>query len=339
MPNIVDSRIRASYRARACAAGAAVGAGLFTIGTGVCMPISLNAAYLSTIPALLLACLTAFLAQRRLKRALPPSRGLRILLTLTLLAFCAFLLVGTVSLALDTLLPQSQLFALMVLTLAAAALCAAFGGADRLFFALRFLLPVLLLLLTCSALAFDSPVGLFPILGTGIKPLLFSAFCALPGAIPALLLFLPPDDLPEDGQPPFAVPSPSFFVLHVLMGGLMGVLLLFALSFSSPYKGIQSHLLWGQRMVILSHVRPREGLFQAMLALLQLLTLELSAAALLTGCKQALSLPDQKALVLCTSALFAALTALTLFGIRIALWTAPFLIVPFCVLLFFSRRL
>lgn len=339
MPNIVDSRIRASYRARACAAGASVGAGIFAIGTGVCMTISLNAAYLSALPALLLAGLTAFLAQRRLHRVQAPSRFLRLLLALTLLAFCGFLLAGAVSLALDTLLPQSQLFTLMTLTLAAAALCAASGGADRLFFSVRFLLPVLLLLLTLSALSFDSPVGLFPILGTGVQPLLFSALCALPGAIPALLLFLPPAELPEEGLPPRALPGAWFFVWRVMLGGLIGVLLLFALSFSSAYKAMQSHLLWGQRMVILSHVRPRQGLFQAFLSLLQLLSLVLSAASLLTGCKQALFLPNQKALLLCTLALFAALTALTLCGIRIALWAAPFLLAPFLVLLLFSRRL
>ncbi len=339
MPDIIDSRIRASYRARACAAGAAVGAGIFAIGTGICMTISLNAAYLSTLPSLLLAGLTAFLAHRRLRRTNPPSCFLRLLLALTLLAFCAFLLAGAVSLALDTLLPQSQLFTLMTLSLAAVSLCAASGGADRLFFAIRFLLPVLLLLLTLSVLCFDSPVGLFPILGTGIQPLMLSALCALPGTIPALLLFLPPVELSPEELPPRALPGAWFFVWRVMLGGLMGVLLLFALSFSSAYKVMQSHLLWGQRMVILSYVRPRQGILQALLSLLQLLSLVLCASSLLTGCKQALSLPDQKALLLCTLVLFAALSALTLYGIRMVLWAAPFLLIPFLILLVFSRRL
>ena len=50
----IEQRTRAAYRARACAAGVACGAQIFAVGTGLTVPLALNAAYGAAVPALLL---------------------------------------------------------------------------------------------------------------------------------------------------------------------------------------------------------------------------------------------------------------------------------------------
>ena len=55
----IEQRTRAAYRARACAAGVACGAQIFAVGTGLTVPLALNAAYGAAVPALLLIVVAA----------------------------------------------------------------------------------------------------------------------------------------------------------------------------------------------------------------------------------------------------------------------------------------
>ena len=85
-----EERIRAAYRARACAAGIACGAQIFSVGAGLLIPVCLNAAYLAALPALIPCAIVAFCAQRHLASGRPAGRqpigkALLVLLSLMLL--------------------------------------------------------------------------------------------------------------------------------------------------------------------------------------------------------------------------------------------------------------
>ena len=65
----IEQRTRAAYRARACAAGVACGAQIFAVGTGLTVPLALNAAYGAAVPALLLGGAIGLAAPKRLSKA------------------------------------------------------------------------------------------------------------------------------------------------------------------------------------------------------------------------------------------------------------------------------
>ena len=85
----IEQRVRAAYRARACAAGVACGAQIFAVGTGLLLPLALNAAYWAAVPALLLGGVIGLAAPRRLSKA--PGSAFCAVLALSLLVCGALL--------------------------------------------------------------------------------------------------------------------------------------------------------------------------------------------------------------------------------------------------------
>ena len=249
----IEQRVRAAYRARACAAGVACGAQIFAVGTGLLLPLALNAAYWAAVPALLLGGVIGFAAPRRLSKA-PGS------------AFCAVLALS---------------------------------------------------LLVCGAL-------------------LLAALLGLSAGSPALMLFLPPQEL----ETPAPVPKAGFFALRVVLGGLFGVLTLAALSLCNPYALLRDQHVWGARMTILSSARPHEGLVQALLTLAQLFALLIGAVSTLCAAAQALGRAFSKiqplSLWLCALGALGLLLAAAFFGMDVLLCASPLLLLPEGILLVWS---
>ncbi|MFR2149649.1 MAG: hypothetical protein ACLS7Z_03300 [Christensenellales bacterium] len=140
----IEQRTRAAYRARACAAGVACGAQIFAVGTGLTVPLALNAAYGAAVPALLLGGAIGLAAPKRLSKA--PGRAFCVVLAVSLLVCSALLLAAGATLAQQTLLPTGRLLTSLMLTLSFALLCALSSGTGvcRVAFALRWLLPAAL---------------------------------------------------------------------------------------------------------------------------------------------------------------------------------------------------
>lgn len=344
-----EERIRAAYRARACAAGIACGAQIFSVGAGLLIPVCLNAAYLAALPALLPCAIIAFCARRRLASGRPAGRQpigkvLLILLSLILLFCCASLLCAAVVFTQQTLLPQAHLTTCLMLTLCAAFLCAlpTGTGVSRLAFALRFPLPCALLLFALLSLSPDSPTGFFPLLGSGGRPLMLGMLCGLSSCAPALILFLPPEELTKSCAPPAAVPNAGFFVGRVLAGGLVGVLMLLALSLCEPYELLSEQSVWGMRMMILSSSRPREGIIQTLLVIAQLFALLIGAVSLLCTAAQSLTTAFPRlrlSLPLCALVLLTSLLLSAEWGTEWGLYASPFLLIPLGIFLLFSGRM
>ena len=290
-------RVLASWRARAACASVAVGAQVFSVGAGVLMPISLNAAWLAALPAVPAAALLALCARRALNAQRtrpetaprPLARALRGLLALTLLACGVAQSAALAALAQQTLLPQARAAFALMCALPAAALCAQGQGlgAGRLAFALRWMLPLALSVLTAATIAWEDSAGLFPLLGTGVGPLMRALLCAPGGAVPALLLLLPPPELTREQLDACPLPGGWFFAWRAALGAAIGAALLFAAALCSSYETLAEQTLWGERMRLLSTSRPREGLPQTALILTQATGLLLGAAAMLGGAVQA----------------------------------------------------
>ena len=289
-------RVLASWRARAAGASVAVGAQVFSVGTGVLMPVSLNAAWLAALPAVPAAALLALCARRALDAQRrrggvlrPLSRALRGLLALTLLSCGIAQSAALAALAQQTLLLQARAAFALLCALPAAALCAQGQGlgAGRLAFALRWMLPLALFGLTAATIAWEDSAGLFPLLGMGAGPLARAMLCAPGGAVPALLLLLPPPELTDAQLDACPLPGGWFFAWRAALGAAVGVALLFAAALYSSYETLAELTLWGERMRLLSTSRPREGLPQTALILTQVTVLLLGAAVMLGGAVQA----------------------------------------------------
>lgn len=125
----IEQRTRAAYRARACAAGVACGAQIFAVGTGLTVPLALNAAYLAAVPALLLGGAIGLAAPKRLSKA--PGRAFCVVMAVSLLVCSALLLAAGATLAQQTLLPNGRLLTCLMLTLSFALLCALSSGHGR----------------------------------------------------------------------------------------------------------------------------------------------------------------------------------------------------------------
>ena len=177
----IEQRVRAAYRARACAAGVACGAQIFAVGTGLLLPLALNAAYWAAVPALLLGGVIGLAAPRRLSKA--PGSAFCAVLALSLLVCGALLLAAGATLAQQTLLPNGHLLTCLMLTLGFCLLAARPGGTGvcRVAFALRLLLPVALVVFAGFSLSSASAAGLFPLLGAGVRPLLLAALASRKG--------------------------------------------------------------------------------------------------------------------------------------------------------------
>ena len=330
----IEQRARAAYRARACAAGIACGAQIFAVGTGLTVPLALNAAYLAAVPALLTGGIIGLAASK--KRSTPPGKAFCAALAVSLLVCSALLLGAGATLAQQTLLPNGRLLTCLMLTLAFALLCALPSGAGvcRVAFALRLLLPAALVIFTGLSLSSSSTAGLFPLLGAGVQPLGWSALVGLSACSPALMLLLPPQELEDT---PVPVPNAGFFALRLLIGGLLGVLMLAALALCNPYEIIRGQHVWGARMTILSSARPREGLMQTLLVLAQLFSMLIGAVSTLCAAAQALETAFPKmrffSLWLCAALLLGAMLAAAFFGMDVLLYASPFLLIPEGVLI------
>lgn len=341
-------RTLASWRARACAAAIAVGAQTFALGAGALMRLSLNAMWLASVAAIPAAMLAAAAARRALRRQLARERGGGLArahaaaLGLTLAAAAVFQVAALTALSEQSLLPQAQELFLALSGMLAAALCVLAGGEGvaRLAYALRWALPLLLAALTAGALSFDTPAGLFPLLGRGARPLALSALVALGGATPALMLTLPPPELDERGQR--LLPGGWFFAWRVGLGALGAVLLLLAISLCGTYETMDALETWGARMRVICAGKPREGILQTGLTLLQLLSLAVGAAAMAGAAEQAArrAFPalarGHMGLGLIALLGCAALYALVVFGFEIALRAAPYLLISAVGLLAFA---
>ena len=307
----IEQRTRAAYRARACAAGVACGAQIFAVGTGLTVPLALNAAYGAAVPALLLGGAIGLAAPKRLSKA--PGRAFCVVLAVSLLVCSALLLAAGATLAQQTLLPNGRLLTSLMLTLS---------------FALRWLLPAALAVFAWLSLSSSSMAGLFPLLGAGVRSLGLSALLSLSACSPALMLFLPPQEL----ETPAPVPKGGFFALRVGLGGLLGALMLAALALCNPYEIIQGQHVWGARMLILASARPREGLVQTLLILAQLFSMLIGAVSTLCAAAQALETVFPKlhffSLWLCAALLLGALMATAFFGMDVLLAVSPFLLIP-----------
>lgn len=332
----IEQRVRAAYRARACAAGVACGAQIFAVGTGLMLPLALNAAYWAAVPALLLSGVIGLAAPKRLSKA--PGSAFYAVLALSLLVCCALLLAAGATLAQQTLLPNGHLLTCLMLTLGFCLLAARPGGTGvcRAAFALRLLLPVALAVFAGFSLSSASAAGLFPLLGAGVRPLLLAALLGLSAGSPALMLFLPPQEL----ETPAPVPKAGFFALRVVLGGLFGVLTLAALSLCNPYALLRGQHVWGARMTILSSARPREGLVQALLTLAQLFALLIGAVSTLCAAAQALGRAFSKiqplSLWLCALGALGLLLTAAFFGMDVLLCASPLLLLPEGILLVWS---
>ena len=195
-------------------------------------------------------------------------------------------------------------------------------------FALRWLLPAALAVFAGLSLSSSSMAGLFPLLGAGVRSLGLSALLSLSACSPALMLFLPPQEL----ETPAPVPKGGFFALRVGLGGLLGALMLAALALCNPYEIIQGQHVWGARMLILASARPREGLVQTLLILAQLFSMLIGAVSTLCAAAQALETAFPKlrffSLWLCAALLLGALMATAFFGMDVLLAVSPFLLIP-----------
>lgn len=341
--DVTARRVRASLRARACAAAAATGAMVFAAGAGLLMPLALNAAWLAALPGAALSLLFAARAPQALRahaqqaeEKRPAGRILAALLALTLLGGCVLLLAALASLAQQSLLPQAQTSFAMVCSLLGALLCALSGGAGvcRLAFALRWALPLLLLALTAGPAVTQQGAGLFPLLGMGPGPLLFSALCGLCAASPALMLLLPPPELTCEQLSACPPPGAGFFARRVACGALLGAAMLLALSLCAPYETLRGLSVWGARMRLTCAAAPGGGLSRTALVLTQTAALLVGAGALLSAGAQALSLAlpalreRHAALAVCFGLCALALWGLACLGMRPLFAAAPFLIVP-----------
>ena len=332
----IEQRTRAAYRARACAAGIACGAQIFAVGTGLILPLTLNAAYLAALPALLPGALTGLAASKR--RSKPPEKAFCAVLAVSLLVCSALLLAAGATLAQQTLLPNGRLLTCLMLTLAFALLCALSSGTGicRVAFALRLLLPAALVVFAGLSLSSGATAGLFPLLGAGLQPLGLGALLGLSACSPALMLLLPP----QEAEPSVFVPKGGFFALRIVLGGLVGALMLMVLSLCNPYEVLQEQHVWGARMTILSSARPREGLIQTLLVNAQLFSMLIGAVSTLCAAAQALETAFPKlrrfSLWLCAALLLAAMLATAFFGMDVLLFAAPFLLIPEGVLIVLS---
>lgn len=363
MPNtVLEARVRAAYRAQACAAAISVGAMVFSMGAGIAVTICLNAAYISALSVLPAAALTAFACQRALRRQAGRnerqrraadggglSRALCALLALTLAACAIFCLAALVNLAEQSLLRQARMTWIAALSLLAAGLCALSGGTgiSRLSFMLRWILPVGLLVLCAQGLTLESHAGLFPLLGRGASQLGLSALAMLGGAAPTLMLMLPPPALRDAGEEAqrCPVPGPGFLIGRVLAGAIAGIALLAVLAMCNSYESLRTLHGWGERMFVLCCNEPREGILQSLITLLQITALMTSAVSMICAAEQALvrAWPrlgsHRLGLALCLALCGAAFYALIRFGFIIALCCAPFLVIPLAVCLLGSGRM
>lgn len=343
MPNTLESRVRAAYRAQACAAAFACGGVTFALGSGLAVPLCANAAYIAAAASVPVSALATLAACRMRIRGPRP-----LFLCIAQTAAALLLMLAAVSLAGQSLLTQAAGRFTCAVTLLGALLCALCGetGVSRLCFALRLIVPLSLAALGAAGLPDSWHAGLFPLLGMGARPLVPAACMCLPASVPALMLAHTPAALADAGDRALACPPPRarFFVWRVSLGSLAGALLVLLLSLSNAYETLRTLDIWGMRMVILSQADPHEGLVQELLTLTQLLALTLGSAAMLAAAEQS-SIRVHPAMKRCRAGLLIPSLACAA-GLAISLFTdygpmlaaAPVMLAAFALLSMIPRR-
>lgn len=349
--NQINARVRAGWRARACAAALCAGVQVFLLGTGIAMRISLNAVWLSALAAPPVCALCAALCarvhhRRNHGRKRPPARAAGVLLAAVLLFLAALSLGALAGFSEQALLHRARTVYIVFAVTSAALLCALSGGTgiSRLCFALRFLLPGAAFLLGAWSLSPDNLSGIDPLLGPGAGRLGLSCLCMAASAAPVLMLLLPPQEI--KGKEEAAVPPAHFFAWRVFAGAAFGALLLFALCACSTYESLSGMNVWGDRLAILSSGQPHTGMAQALLASLQTAAFLLHAACMVSSAEAALvsCFPRlasfRLGLALCGGVLFAALLLLSAYGLSWLLPFAPAAFVPaaLCLVLFLRGK-
>lgn len=340
MPNtkpesVVLARIRAAYRVRACAAAVCTGSMVFALGTGAGMALCQNAAALSSLSALPACALLTLLARRALTSR-RPARVRHTVLALLLPLAAVGALTALVALAKQSLLPHATISYIARTSFLLAALCCVSGGAgvSRLLFALRLLLSLGLPALAMLSLRGEPASGLFPLLGPGARQTGLAALCMLAGAVPALLIALPPPELAQvdEAMRLRATPGVGFFLWRVLLGAAVGSLLLAALSMGGTYERIAQETAWGQRMLPAHAGGSRAGVAQTALLLLLCAGLLLTASQLMLAGAQALrgALPrlGRGALPAVLALCAGLLTALVYAGLDLCVRFMPLLALP-----------
>ena len=345
---VTERRIFESWRARACTAGLCVGTQIFFFGTGVAMPIALNSAWIAALIVLpFSALMTAICCRKGFVRGRIMSRTALILLAFTLLANAVFAAAALVSFAEQTLLEQGRALWSAAITVTAIFLCAlSSSGISWLCFALRWTLPVLMLILILASMPMKVPSGLFPLLGQGGMELGFSALCMLGASSPVLMLLLPPPEIVQAGSntPHLSAPKTGFFIRRVLTGAAAGTLILFCACVCTTYEAIGESMEWGTRLRIVASDQPHEGLPQTLLTLLQIAAVMLLSSNMLASAEQALSFALHKkgrfpsVLSILSLLMLALLLLLIACGFHIALFAAPLLIVPALLVLLLCGR-
>ena len=323
-----ERRTHAAWRMRACAVGLCTGVQVFLFGAGIAMPVCANAAWLAalcTLPAAALAVGGCHRALNRWKGRY--SRALYRVLLASFLLGAVFSAASLVGLAEQSLLSQAQSVYSVIITVLAALLCALGGAAGvyRLSFALRWVLPVLTAVLCAVSLPLDISFGLFPLLGTGAPSLLLGGIVLLGAVQPSLLLLYMPQELSQlcDRQEAIGIPRAGFFIWRAVLGAAAGTALLLALTLGNTYESILRGGAWGDRLLILSSGKPREGVAQMSLTILEVLSTALLVVHMLLGAARAASalwprLERAKAgLMLCAGLVAAALYAMLFAGERI----------------------
>lgn len=341
-------RVRAAWRVRACGVGLCAGAQVFLFGTGMGTQLCANAAWLCAFCALPMTAFTAWQCQRTLKERKGSDRYPCVLQIILLSAFwldAVFASASLLSLAGQALLPQTRSAHSLLVSAAAILLCALSGasGVYRLSFALRGFLPVVIAVLCAISLPLNVSIGLFPLLGTGLRALGVGSACMLGAALPALLLLYIPPELEGLTQEEMQIPRARFFVLRATLGAAAGEALLFVLTLGSTYESILSKHTWGSRLLILSSGSPREGLAQMALTLAEMMAILLLTVHMLLGAKQAAEnvCPRLKhgrmSLFLCTGLLAAGLYGLLFVGDGALTAIAPCLLALLLAALVLSR--
>jgi len=339
-----EHRMMESWRARACAASLCVGAQIFLFGTGVVMPVSLNGTWIAALLSLPFSAAVTAVCRRKTKACI--SRAAMLLLALTLLLNAVFAAAALVNFAEQTLLEQASALWIVVATVLAVYLSAISGGegAAWLCFALRWLLPVLAVVLVLASVPMKVPSGLFPVWGKGKTELGVGALCMLGASSPALMLLLPPPEIVEEEACCLPELKSGFFVRRVLAGAAAGCLLLFCACVCTTYEAISESVEWGARLRIVASDQPHEGIPQTLLVVLQMAAVFLLSVNMLCAAGQAIGCAMKKTgrsrvvpAIFCLLMLGMLLLLIDC-GFDIALAIAPLLIVPAGIVLLSRKR-
>ena len=251
-------RIHAAWRVRMDACAATLGACVFALGAGPGMSLCLNAAWLAALAVCPAAALMALAVRRMLGRKRRIGRVLAALAAAAQLAVGALLFGALVSLVRETLLPLARFSFIQSVSAAFLALVLLTGskGVERTLFALRLLLPALLLVLALRTQADAGAAGLFPVWGAGLRQTAWAALTTLPAALCALQLLLPPKELEALSETEYreSLPGTGMIFRRLLTGAGAACALLAAMAVSASYEGIMNCRSWGERMITLLQV-------------------------------------------------------------------------------------